>query len=175
MIKIQKYLPISKRRSGLKNNGIKFLVAHDTGNPNSTAMSNVEHYIKSSNEMEASAHVFIDDKEIIECIPLDEKAWHVRYLGPEDNERFGIDANDFALGIELCYGKNINNLKAYKNYCKYIAMLCQKYDLDPLTKIAGHFQLDPGRKTDPIDAFNLINKTWEQFLKDVKKETRKKK
>ena len=69
---------------------VKFIVAHDTGNPGSTAQNNVSYYEKTNNETEASAHIFIDDKEIIECIPAltsnkPEKAWHVRYNQSQDN------------------------------------------------------------------------------------------
>ena len=49
--------------------GVKFVVAHDTGNPNSTAGQNVAYYEQSRNELSASAHLFVDDREIIECIP----------------------------------------------------------------------------------------------------------
>lgn len=46
----------------------------------------------------ASAHFFVDDKECIICVPLDEKAWHVLYDTPTDNYYFGDDANDAAFG-----------------------------------------------------------------------------
>ena len=49
--------------------GVRFIVAHDTGNPGSTAAANVKYYERSRNEMSASAHIFVDDKEIVECIP----------------------------------------------------------------------------------------------------------
>lgn len=163
----------TKRRSGLKNLGVKFLVAHDVGNPNTTARQNVNYFKSSANEMSASAHVFIDDKDIIECIPLDEKAWHVWYSVPTDNNKYGFDANDCAIGIELCYfpQDKVRTEKAYDNYVKYIADLCKMYKLNPLTHVSGHFQLDPARKTDPMNAFKVIGKTYDVFLLDVAKLT----
>ncbi len=162
----------TKRRSGLKNKGIKFLVAHDTGNPNSTAWQNVNYFKNSANEMSASAHTFIDDLNVIECIPLDEKAWHVWYSVQTDNNKYGTDANDSAIGIELCYfpEDKERTQKAYDNYVKYMADLCKEYSLDPLKHISGHFQLDPARKTDPMNAFNVIGKKFDDFLKDVAKQ-----
>ena len=173
---IQKYLPISKRRSGKKLLGVKFLVAHDTGNDSSTAMGNVNYYIQSANEMSASAHTFIDDKQIIECVPLDEKAWHVLYNVTTDNQLFGADANDYAIGVELCYSSKgkIDNIKAYNSYVGYLSDLCKRFNLDPKTRITGHFKLDPARKTDPMNAFRYIGKTWEQFIQDVNMEFNKK-
>lgn len=171
MIKItQKLIPKpSARRSGDKIKGVKFIVAHDTGNDNSTAMQNVNYFITSANEMSASAHTFIDDKDIIECVPLDEKAWHVRYNVPVDNTMFGVDANDYAIGVELCYFSKDKerSLKAYNNYVEYIAQKTLEYNLNPKTKIVGHYTLDPGRKTDPINAFKTFGKTWEDFIKDL--------
>lgn len=166
----QKYIPTNTlRRSGQKILGVHFIVAHDTGNNNSTAQQNVDYYIKSANETEASAHAFVDDLGVIECIPLTEKAWHVRRNVPTDNVLFGVDANDYAIGVELCFfsGDVQRSTIAYNNYVSYIKTLCQKYGLDPAKHIVGHYTLDPERRTDPINAFNHIGKTWVQFLKDL--------
>lgn len=171
MIKItQKYIPVgTKRRSGQKRPGTKFIVGHDTGNPNSTALQNVMYYINSCNESEQSAQAFIDDKQIIECMPIDEKAWHVRRSVSKDNEMFSADANDYAPGVELCYfPKDVpRSMTAYNNYVDYHAYLCKKYVLDPLKAITGHYVLDPSRRSDPLNAFKTIDKTWPQFIKDV--------
>jgi len=165
----QQYLPEkSKRRSSQKNLGIKFIVAHDTGNLNSTAKQNVEYFIKSANDTEASAHAFVDDLGVIECIPQNEKAWHVRKQVPEDNSIYGVDSNDYALGIELCFFTDLERSKlAYKNYVEYIKTLCTKYNLDPSKDIVGHYKLDPSRRTDPKNAFSKIGKTWDSFLVDL--------
>jgi N-acetylmuramoyl-L-alanine amidase CwlA len=167
----------SKRRSGKKISKVKFLVAHDTGNDGSTAQNNVNYYENSRNDMSASAHIFIDDVDIIECIPATtgtpEKAWHVLYNRNEDNNMFGEDANDAAIGVELCYSKtrgSINNLEAYKRYVWTLAYLCYKFSLEPTTKITGHFILDPARKTDPRNALSTLNKTFNDLIADVKAE-----
>ena len=157
----QKYLPVpSERRPGLKILPIKYIVCHDTGNLNSTAMNNVDYYIKTANLEKASAHVFIDDAQIIECIPLSEKAYHVR--------RVVSNAIDEALAIELCYFTDLERSKlAYNNYVEYIRGLCQKYNLDPLKQVIGHYILDPTRRKDPVNSFSRIGKTWDDFIKDV--------
>ena len=155
---IQKYIPTgTKRRPGIKNKGIKFIVAHDTGNLNSTAEQNVNYFIKSANDMEASAHTFIDDISIIECIPDNEVAYHVRGLVPIDNNKFGCDSNDNALGVELCFFTDIKRTeKAYNNYVEYIKYKCTQYNLDINKFIEGHYKLDPTRRSDPLNAFKII-------------------
>ncbi|MWV43079.1 N-acetylmuramoyl-L-alanine amidase [Paenibacillus sp. HJL G12] len=171
----QEFLPAKTlRRPAIKNRGIEFIVAHDTGNDGSTATGNVNYFRNSANEIEASAHVFIDDKRIIECIPLDEKAWHVRYNVTTDNELYGCDANDKAIGVELCYSSrkgSINNTESYKRYVWYIAYLCDTYNLDPMKKISGHNELDPSRKSDPFkNALKTMGISKQKFLIDVAEE-----
>lgn len=166
----QKYLPPNTlRRPSIPILGVKFIVCHDTDNDGSTALQNVDYYIRSANETEASAHAFVDDKGVIECIPLNEKAYHVRRVVSKDNEMFSADAIDYSLGVEICYStKGIFDSKlAYNNYVEYIKGLCAKYGLDPRKHVVGHYTLDPTRRSDPINAFSKIGKDWTTFINDL--------
>lgn len=167
----EKLLPSpSARRSGYKILGVSFIVAHDTGNDGTTATGNVNYFIQSAYDLQASAHFFVDDKQIIRVIPENEKAWHVQYVSPVDNQMFGKESNDYSLGVELCYSDkkgSIDNQKSYKNYVDLIASLCIKYSLDPKTQIVSHKTLDPSRRTDPINAFGFMKRTWDGFITDV--------
>lgn len=168
-----KYLTLpSKKRSGQLIKQVKFVVAHDTGNPKSTAANNVSYYKSVENKLEASAHLFVDDKEILECIPAltsgkPEKAWHVLYQLPTDNKLYGCNANDAAIGVEYCYGGKINADEAYKKYVWLIAYICYKFNLDPSKSVIGHFVLDPGRKSDPQSGLKASGRSYEQLLKDA--------
>lgn len=165
-----KLLPAkTKRRPGIAIKGVKFIVLHDTGNDGSTAKGNVNYYITSANEIEAAAHFFVDDKEIINCIPESEIAYHVRRTSDVDNKMFGCDAIDYALAIELCYSTKglFDSKKAYQNYCELIASLCIKYNLDPNIHLVAHSTLDPKRRTDPMNALSKIGKSWADMINDV--------
>ncbi len=163
----------TKRRSGkLIFPKVKFIVAHDTGNPNSTASGNVGYYEKTNNTESASAHLFVDDKEIIECIPAltndkPEKAWHVLYNVTTDDQLYGYNSNDVAIGVEYCYGTKINADEAYRKFIWVLAYICYKFELDPKTSITGHCFLDPQRKTDPVSGLMYSRRTYEQLLRDV--------
>ncbi len=163
----------SRRRPGVPiTPGVKFVVAHDTGNPNARAAANVAYYERSRNQESASAHLFVDDTQILECVPaltsaVPEKAWHVLYAVPTDNQLFGYDANDAALGVEYCYGSRIDADEAYRKYVWVIAYACFKYQLDPARSVVGHFFLDPERRTDPVTGLAQSRRTYEQFLRDV--------
>lgn len=161
-------LPISERRPGIKNLGISYIVCHDTGTAQANAQTEVDYYVTSDNQMQASAHYFVDDVAAIMCIPEEEKAWHVRYDAGIAPNVAGNFANDHALGIELCYFPSdaARSHAAYENYCNLIAQLCVKYSI-PLTRLAQHAQLDPTRRTDPMNAFSRIGVTWAGFLSEV--------
>lgn len=161
------YIKLGNARPGTKLDGPLFGVAHDTGNPGSTARNNRDYF--NNQQPSASAHVFIDDQEILVIIPLDEKAYHVQYGTQLDNVRFGRESNDAAIGVELCFGGSIHFQQAYDRYVWFWGYLCKRYNWRPAEKIASHKQLDPGRRTDPDNALNQYGVTFEQFLNDVEK------
>lgn len=181
---LQKYPIVSrflqsgtKRRSGqLVQPSVKFIVAHDTGNSNSTASGNVNFYSTTVNKDYQSAHIFVDDKEIVECIPAltapPEKAWHVRYDIFEDNRRYGADANDTAIGVEYCFGPNIQADEAYKRYVWVLAHLCFKFELPSKGFIIAHSTLDPGRRSDPNNGLSKSGRSFTQLVEDVDLEYR---
>lgn len=164
----QEFLPLpSLRRSGQKLKQLFYIVCHDTGNPGATAAQNVKYYTDTADKDTASAHYFVDDTEIINCIPETEKAWHCRYNAGIAPNVAPTYANDSSLGIELCFGGNIDTHASYKNYVALIAHLCKDYNLDPKQDLVAHSKLDPTRRKDPENAFHTIGKTWEQFVVDV--------
>ncbi|GGH17444.1 peptidoglycan recognition protein family protein [Paenibacillus segetis] len=152
-----------------------FFVAHDTGNPGASADNHFT-YFNNLKDRSASAQVFIDDSKILEIIPTGtgsdpgEKAWHVLYNVTTDNDRFGYDSNDAALGIELCYGGKINFAEAYKRFVWYLAYCCDKWNKNPSTHIPTHKQLDPSRKSDCDQALKYGGKTLKNLITDVASE-----
>lgn len=154
-----------------------FFVAHDTGNPGAPADNHFT-YFNNLTGLSVSAQVFIDDTKILEIIPTGtgpdpaERAHHVIRNVKTDNERFGYDANDAALGVELCYGtsskgKKINFDEAYKRFVWYLAYCCDRWGKNPSTHIASHKQLDPGRKVDCEQALAIAGKTLKDLINDV--------
>jgi N-acetylmuramoyl-L-alanine amidase len=159
------YIDIGNSRSGEPIKDVTFIVSHDTGNPGSSTYAN-RNYFENVDPF-ASAHTFIDDQHILEIIPLEEKAFHVRYEVPNDDRLYGEDANDAAIGVELAYGGTIDFWKAYERYVWYHAYLIDKYNLKPYEDIVAHSTLDPTRRTDPQNALNRHGISWGQFINDV--------
>lgn len=160
------YIEYGDSRSGEELQNVEYIVSHDTGNPGSTAYNNRNYFDRV--QPLASAHTFIDDNYILEIIPLDEKAWHVRSNTAKDNTLYDEDANDAAIGVELAYGSNIDFQEAYNRYVWYHAYLVDKYGLDPDKDIVAHSTLDPQRRTDPQNALHQNGISWGKFIRDVK-------
>ncbi|WP_242142638.1 MULTISPECIES: N-acetylmuramoyl-L-alanine amidase family protein [unclassified Bacillus cereus group] len=159
------YIGYGSSRPGIRLSKVRFIVSHDTGNPGSNAIGNRDYFHEI--QPKASAHTFIDDKTILEIIPIDEVAYHVRYNVPADNERYGYDANKAAIGVELCYGGNVNFWDAYTRFTWYHAYLCHYFGLNPKTDIVSHKMLDPTRKIDPENVLGQQGIRFQQFLADV--------
>lgn len=82
-----------------------YLTVHNTGNPTSTARNERAWLTNPSNDRTASYHIVVDEREAIECIPLNENAWHA---GDGNG-----DGNRKSIGIEICesgnYAKTLEN------------------------------------------------------------------
>lgn len=156
---------------------VKFVVAHDTGNPGASARNHARWYRNDPNpprNLISSAHIFVDDEEVIETIPSltcprnrVEQARHVLYDRPTDNQLFGHDANRAAIGVELCFGGNIDPDRAYDRYVWVIAETCRRFGLDPAHRVTGHHILDPRRKVDPENALRQSGRSFAGLLSDV--------
>lgn len=81
------------------------ITIHNTGNPSSTARNERSWLTNPSNTRTASYHIVVDDREAIECLPLDENAWHAGDGNGDGNMR--------SIGIEICesgdYAKTLDN------------------------------------------------------------------
>lgn len=151
-------LPIGTRRTGqkLKTGKPVFGVVHDTGNPNTSAQANVNYYKNTYRQpwsSVASAHIFVDDKECIICIPVTEVAWHVLYNATADNRFYGVDANDGSFGVEISYFTDRErSKKALDNACRVLAYLCKYWKTNPRTHLPGHQDI----QADKQDPGNLL-------------------
>ncbi|MCG7407677.1 N-acetylmuramoyl-L-alanine amidase [Paenibacillus sp. ACRRX] len=81
------------------------ITIHNTGNPTSTAKNERAWLTNPSNSRTASYHIVVDEREAIECLPLNEVAWHA---GDGNG-----DGNRKSIGIEICesgdYAKTLDN------------------------------------------------------------------
>jgi N-acetylmuramoyl-L-alanine amidase CwlA len=83
------------------------ITIHNTGNPSSSAAGERAWLTNPSNARQASFHIVVDEREAIECLPLNENAWH---SGDGSGSRSG---NRTSIGVEICesgdYAKTLDN------------------------------------------------------------------
>ncbi|MEO6823317.1 MAG: 1,6-anhydro-N-acetylmuramyl-L-alanine amidase AmpD [Nitrosospira sp.] len=110
------------------------------------------HY-RSLRDLRVSAHFFIRrDGEIIQFVPCEKRAWHTGVSCWQGKTR----CNDFSIGIELEGSDSMpfTDLQ-YAALTPITQALQKKY---PITDIAGHSDIAPGRKTDPGPCFD-----WDRY------------
>jgi AmpD protein len=103
-------------------------------------------------EMKVSTHVLIDRKgELTQYVPFNLRAWHA---GPSSYA--GRDAcNDFSIGIELeGTDSSVYEERQYHVLAHLIVLLCRAYPTLSPSRLVGHSDIAPGRKTDPGPAFD---------------------
>lgn len=123
----------------------EFIVVHNTAN-DATAQNEIKYMI--SNDDQVSFHFAVDDKEVVQGLPLDRNAWACGDGTNGSGNRKGIQ-------IEICYSKSggARFENAEKNAAKFIAQLLKergwgadkvKKHQDFSNKYCPHRTLDKG-------------------------------
>ncbi|MED3574491.1 N-acetylmuramoyl-L-alanine amidase family protein [Cytobacillus praedii] len=161
-------IPVRKMLVQSKNHKIKcpnnmaaeYITVHNTYN-DASANNEVQYMINNTNQV--SFHFAVDDKEVVQGIPVDRIAWHCG-----DGKGSG---NQKSIGVEICYSKS-GGTKYYQAEgltIQFIAQLLKergwgidrvKKHQDWSGKYCPHRILDEGR--------------WQSFLDAIKAELNKK-
>ena len=132
----------------------EFVVVHNTAN-DASAQNEVKYMISNNNQV--SFHFAVDDKEIVQGLPLDRNAWACGDGANGKGNRKGIQ-------IEICYSKNggIRFENAEKNAAKFIAQLLKErgWGVDNVKK-----HQDFSNKYCP---HRTLDKGWASFVNMVK-------
>ncbi|MBQ8992674.1 MAG: N-acetylmuramoyl-L-alanine amidase [Turicibacter sp.] len=132
----------------------EFIVVHNTAN-DATAQNEVKYMISNNNQV--SFHFAVDDKEIVQGLPLDRNAWACGDGANGKGNRKGIQ-------IEICYSKSggVRFENAEKNAAKFIAQLLKERGWG-VDKIKKH--QDFSNKYCP---HRTLDKGWASFVNMVK-------
>ena len=109
-------------------------------------------YFEEIRGIEVSAHLLIRrDGELVQFVNFDERAWHAGQSCFEGRD----NCNDFSVGIEL-EGTDDEPYteRQYEALAGVSAALLAHYPGMDRSRIAGHSDIAPGRKTDPGPAFD---------------------
>lgn len=171
------FIPKNKyTRKGTLLSGVKKIVIHYTANPGASANNhylyfgftlprlNTQYEAKGEKNkiVYASAHIFIDKKEAINIIPLNEVGFHANdnydhgYRGIEE---ISPNANLCTIGVELCIEKDGSFHKdTIERAIKVVAELCKIYKLDK-NDIVRHYDIT--HKPCPLP---FINENTSKFI-----------
>ena len=112
-------------------------------------------YYQGIRGLEVSAHFLIRrNGEVVQFVPCTMRAWHAGASAWEGRER----CNDFSIGIEL-EGTDDQPFDD-RQYTALSELTRALKDTYPITGIAGHADIAPGRKTDPGPCFD-----WTRYRK----------
>ncbi len=160
----QKYIQKNRPYTPLNAKGG---VIHETANPGDSDELNQKYF--ANNDVNASAHAFVDSDSITQLIPWNEVAWHS-----------GKTANRQFWGIELCHTLDPKKfIEIWKRGVWLYAHLFTKVAIPPIeivTKqnLMSHAEVSEKWKEtdhiDPISYFAKFGKTVDDFRNDVQKE-----
>ena len=163
-MKINKLIAHSSNFTKGRKQKIQFLVIHYTANNGDLAKSNYN-YFKSPNR-NASAHYFVDEKEIWQSIENNDTAWHCGTNGKYYHNKC---RNYNSIGIELCSEKDSKgnyyfNSETINNAIELTKMLMKKYNI-PIENVIRHY--DVTRKSCPAP-FVSNSIAWNNFKNSLK-------
>lgn len=132
-----KEMLLTHNRPKTKRSKTTAIAVHWVGNPNTSAEAN-RNYFQNAERSVSSNYIVGLKGEVIRCIPDDEISWCTN------------QANGYTVSIETCHPDDtgIFNDDTYKSLVELTAMLCNKYNLNPLKNgVIRHF--DVTRKVCP--------------------------
>ena len=165
-MKINKLIAHSSNFTKGRKQKIQFLVIHYTANNGDLAKSNCN-YFKSPNR-NASAHYFVDEKEIWQSVEDNDMAWHCGTSGKYYHSKC---RNDNAIGIELCSEKDSKGNyyftnETINNAIGLVKVLMEKYNI-PIENVVRHY--DVTHKNCPAPFVNN-NTAWDNFKDSLMEE-----
>lgn len=103
-------------------------------------------------QLQVSAHLLIRrDGSVVQYVPFDRKAWHAGKSSFGGRE----ECNEFSIGIELEGTDDLPFTRAqYGTLTGVTTALLASYPRLDATRITGHSDIAPGRKTDPGPCFD---------------------
>lgn len=140
---------------------IKYIVVHYTGNDGDTAYGNTV-YFKNVNRG-ASAHYFVDETSVWQCVEDKDVAWH---CGTSGTYYHSYCRNANSIGVELCSekdgaGRYYFNDETVSLAVKVVKYLMKKYSVG-VDNVIRHY--DVTRKICPAP-FAENEKAWTDFKK----------
>lgn len=152
---------ISNKRKIIRDMQPNTITIHSTANPRSTAQNERDNLNRPGNTSSTGFHIVVDEKEAIECIPLNKVAYHA------GDGRHG-QGNSRSISIEMCESGNRD--KVIQNTVKLTAKMLHERNWG-LNELKRHYDWS-GKNCPRILNYNNWQ-GWDKFKADVEKEMTK--
>lgn len=145
-----------------RNKQIQYIVIHYTANNGDTAIGNGNYFAQPNRN--ASAHYFVDEKNIVQSVMDTSTAWH---CGAKTYKHSRC-RNDNSIGIEMCSEKDKNgkyyiNLDTQRTAISLIKELMNKYNI-PIENIVRHYDVTGKFCPEP---FVRVEQEWISFKEKI--------
>lgn len=162
-MKINKKL-VTRNFSSRHGSKIEYIVIHDTGNEKPLATAEAHYNYFNNGDRSASAHYFVDEKQILQIIDDSNSSWHVG----DGKGKYGI-LNRNSIGIEICIndGEYTTEIKRTIELTKH---LMNKYNI-PIENVVRHY--DASRKNCPAKLSKNDWEAWRAFKIQLERELKK--
>ena len=159
MVQITKKL-IKYNHSGI--NKPVYIVIHETGNTDIGADAERHYRYFNGGDRGASAHYFVDDKQIIQVVEHSVQSWHngKKYVS---NPAVPQCNNSNSIGIEICVNQDGDYSKAVANAVELTKKLMKELNI-PVDKVIRHY--DSCGKQCPAKMLREP-KLWTDFKKSI--------
>lgn len=172
----EKLLPVNKYTRPGKKITTKGVVIHWTANMGKGANAMAHYRYFSQATVTASAHYFVDDKQILRIIPENEMAYHVGAKSYKTNY-FGSYPNNCLVGVEMCVNPDGDFNKTYWASVWLCADILYRHKLNPDKDLVRHYDITgkdcPRMFVDDASAKQFLGTNaygaWTTFKADVKK------
>jgi len=164
-------LPINKKlikynHSSRNSKSINYIVIHDTGNPRVGADAEAHYRYFNGGDRQASAHYFVDDKQILQLVEDSRASWHCG----DGRGKYGI-TNQNSIGVEICINADGDYENAVANTVELVKYHMNKYSIPP-ERVVRHY--DASRKTCPGTMRDNNWARWHIFKKSLTEQPRDK-
>jgi N-acetylmuramoyl-L-alanine amidase len=152
-------LPIQKKLINYNftkdTNSPKYIVIHDTGNNSSGANANAHYNYFNGGNRNASAHIFVDDSNIIQTVEFKDSSWHCG----DGYGKYGI-TNQNSIGVEICINSDGDYNRAVNNTIEVTKHLMKEYNIG-IGNVVRHY--DASGKNCPQSMSSNSWQKWKEF------------
>ncbi|MDO5332054.1 MAG: peptidoglycan recognition family protein, partial [Bacillota bacterium] len=129
--------------TAMKNKSIKYIVIHYVGSV-SSAKNNADNLF--NHKTSASAHYYVDENEVWQCVNDKDKAWHCGKDYSNGKAKYWNKCtNSNSIGIEMCVKKDKNGnwyfeADTVNNTIELVKSLMNKYKIS-ITNVIRHYDV----------------------------------